>query len=164
MTNISEVFRIGQRNSQVFQKGSGPLWWVSPCRCASLLPRPRPTCCAWEALTAPRSALHWVWWAEDSEQWVRAEGDKGSEERGTLFLRELPNGLMSELHCWEIVRFVLSWHLGTSWFYLQASGYQHNSWLHQPDKENTQLMMESLSPFPDHLFPPDLGNYPSHFR
>lgn len=39
---------------------------------------------------------------------MRAEGDKGSEESGTLFLRELPNGPMSALHCWEIVRFVLS--------------------------------------------------------
>lgn len=85
MTNISEVFRIGQRNSQVFQKGSGPLWWVSPCRCVSLLPGPRPTCCAWVALIPPRSTLHWIWWAEDIEQWVRAEGDKGSEESAPCF-------------------------------------------------------------------------------
>ena len=39
---------------------------------------------------------------------MRAGGDKVSEESDTLLFRGLPNGLMSELHTREIVRFVVS--------------------------------------------------------
>lgn len=99
----------------------------SAYRCASLLPAARLTCSTWDALTAPRAACNCVRGGDESEQWMGAGGDKGSEESGILLFKGLPNGLMSELHCWEIVRFVLSQLLGTSWFCLQTSGSQHNS-------------------------------------
>ena len=140
-TDTFEGFRRGKKRTvKSSRREVDPLGWVQPMQvCFPPLFQGTPYCSrVWPSLGLVKG------W-----KWAGDEGRRGQRQWGKWHLpfRGPPNGLMSEQPCWEVVRFVLSWLWGTSWFCLITSGYQHTSWHHQPDKVSTLYSGQPL-PFP----------------